>query len=105
MLELAAHIVNTKTGHFEPSKFEDQYEDALKGDETPSSSNLTAEAALTNGEMLGLNGAREMLTDEPMSPVGKKIIEAPLLQTTRRCGHRRIAHPTGCKPATRVSSL
>src|SRR5580704_15539639 len=30
LLELASHIVKTKTGHFEPSKFEDQYEDALK---------------------------------------------------------------------------
>ena len=30
MLELASHIVETKTGHFEPQKFEDQYEDALK---------------------------------------------------------------------------
>jgi DNA end-binding protein Ku len=30
MLELAAHIVETKAGHFEPQKFEDQYEDALK---------------------------------------------------------------------------
>ena len=30
MLELAAHIVKTKTGHFQPQKFEDQYEDALK---------------------------------------------------------------------------
>jgi DNA end-binding protein Ku len=30
MLELASHIVKTKTGNFEPSKFEDQYEDALK---------------------------------------------------------------------------
>jgi DNA end-binding protein Ku len=30
MLDLASHIVKTKTGHFEPSKFEDQYEDALK---------------------------------------------------------------------------
>jgi DNA end-binding protein Ku len=29
-INLASHIVNTKTGHFEPSKFEDQYEDALK---------------------------------------------------------------------------
>src|ERR1700719_4812156 len=29
-VELASHIVTTKTGHFEPSKFEDQYEDALK---------------------------------------------------------------------------
>jgi DNA end-binding protein Ku len=30
MLELASHIVETKSGHFEPEKFEDQYEDALK---------------------------------------------------------------------------
>jgi DNA end-binding protein Ku len=30
MLDLASHIVNTKTGHFEPEKFEDSYEDALK---------------------------------------------------------------------------
>ena len=30
MLELASHIVTTKAGHFAPSKFEDQYEDALK---------------------------------------------------------------------------
>jgi len=31
MLELASHIVETKSGHFEPEKFEDHYEDALKG--------------------------------------------------------------------------
>jgi DNA end-binding protein Ku len=30
MLDLAAHIVDTKTGDFEPSKFEDQYEDAVR---------------------------------------------------------------------------
>jgi DNA end-binding protein Ku len=30
MLELATHIVGTKTGHFEPAKFEDRYEGALK---------------------------------------------------------------------------
>src|SRR5438093_9985681 len=30
MLELASHIVETKEGHFEPEKFEDQYKDALK---------------------------------------------------------------------------
>jgi DNA end-binding protein Ku len=30
MLELASHIVKTKAGHFDPSKFEDQFEDALK---------------------------------------------------------------------------
>ena len=30
MLELASHIVETKVGHFDPKKFEDRYEDALK---------------------------------------------------------------------------
>jgi DNA end-binding protein Ku len=30
MLDLASHIVKTKEGRFEPSKFDDQYEDALK---------------------------------------------------------------------------
>jgi len=30
MLELASHIVETKAGHFNPKKFEDQYEDALR---------------------------------------------------------------------------
>jgi DNA end-binding protein Ku len=30
MLELAAHIVETKAGHFNPEKFDDRYEDALK---------------------------------------------------------------------------
>jgi DNA end-binding protein Ku len=30
MLELASHIVDSKKAHFEPEKFEDQYEDALK---------------------------------------------------------------------------
>jgi len=30
MLDLATHIVKTKTGHFHPKKFEDRYEDALK---------------------------------------------------------------------------
>ena len=30
MLDLATHIVETKKGKFEPEKFEDRYEDALK---------------------------------------------------------------------------
>jgi DNA end-binding protein Ku len=30
MLDLATHIVETKLGKFEPAKFEDEYEDALK---------------------------------------------------------------------------
>src|SRR5215475_6269832 len=29
MLDLAAHIVQTKTGHFDPAQFEDRYENAL----------------------------------------------------------------------------
>jgi DNA end-binding protein Ku len=30
MLDLAKHIVQTKSGHFQPEKFEDHYEEALK---------------------------------------------------------------------------
>src|SRR3981081_1967612 len=30
MVDLAIHIVETKAGHFEPEKFEDHYENALK---------------------------------------------------------------------------
>jgi DNA end-binding protein Ku len=30
MLELATHIIETKAGEFDPKKFEDQYEDAVK---------------------------------------------------------------------------
>jgi hypothetical protein len=30
MLDLAVHIVDSKTGRFEPKKFEDEYENALK---------------------------------------------------------------------------
>ncbi|HEY7302040.1 MAG TPA: Ku protein [Xanthobacteraceae bacterium] len=30
MLDLAAHIVDTKTGDFQPSKFQDQYENAVR---------------------------------------------------------------------------
>ena len=30
MLELATHIVETKASHFNPEKFDDRYEDALK---------------------------------------------------------------------------
>ena len=30
MLDLASHIVKIKEGHFDPDKFDDRYEDALK---------------------------------------------------------------------------
>jgi DNA end-binding protein Ku len=30
MLDLASHIIETMTGHFQPEKFEDRYEDALR---------------------------------------------------------------------------
>jgi DNA end-binding protein Ku len=30
MVELASHILQTKAAHFDPSKFKDEYEDALK---------------------------------------------------------------------------
>jgi DNA end-binding protein Ku len=47
MLELASHIVETKSAHFEPEKFEDHYEDALicALSTAPPSTRLAATAA------------------------------------------------------------
>jgi DNA end-binding protein Ku len=30
MIDLAAHVIDTRAGHFDPTKFDDHYEDALR---------------------------------------------------------------------------
>jgi len=44
MMDLAKHIVETKSGHFEPDKFEDHYEAALKALVEKKSKGLKIEA-------------------------------------------------------------
>ena len=51
MLDLAKHIVQTKSGHFKPEKFEDHYEDCSEGiaaEETGWSKDHASEAKPTN---------------------------------------------------------
>jgi DNA end-binding protein Ku len=47
MLDLAIHIVDTKKGKFDPKRFEDQYEDALKDLIARKSKGLKIEAPST----------------------------------------------------------
>jgi len=53
MLELASHIVETKAGHFEPEKFEDQYEDPVMNDLLGKQVDMTCDQATkTTGPIL-----------------------------------------------------
>ncbi len=116
MLDLAAHIVETKRGKFQPEKFQDEYEDALKellrkkqrGEkieqpkEAPPSNvvnlmdalrrSLKAEggrAAARPGkkDRKRIEGQREMLLPIP----GKKAKEAPVKRAARPTARRKSA--------------
>jgi DNA end-binding protein Ku len=100
MLELASHIVKTKTGHFEPSKFEDQYEDALKEllkkkqegkpierPERPKPTNVVnLMEALRRSVEAG--GAPTLSKPKPHTPrwAGNEKAEQPKRKKTRRTG-------------------
>jgi hypothetical protein len=58
MLELARHIVNQKAGHFEPDKFEDQYETAPDRPDQPEARRQThcREGASAGRERRGSDG-------------------------------------------------
>jgi DNA end-binding protein Ku len=92
MLELATHIIETKTGEFDPKKFEDQYEDAVK-------------------ELLKKKQAREKIEApkerEPANVVNlmeglRRSIEAEGdakgKQPARSAQHRKAAKKTTSKP-------
>jgi DNA end-binding protein Ku len=116
MLDLATHIVDTKRGKFQPEKFQDEYEDALKEllrkkqrgekieqpkERAPSNvinlmdalrNSLKAEggpppARPAKKARKKIEGQREMLL--PIS--GKKAREAPVKRATRPHARRRSA--------------
>ncbi len=116
MLELATHIVETKRGKFQPEKFEDEYEDALKEllrkkqkgekieqpkERTPSNvinlmdalrTSLKAEGGYTSGRRAKkgrkrIEGQREMLLPIP----GKKGREVPVKRAARPNARRKRA--------------
>src|ERR1700724_3309804 len=101
MLELASHIVTTKAGHFEPSKFEDQYEDALKEllkkkqegkpierPERPKPTNVVnlMDALRRSVEASGASTASKSKADAPARRSSAENTEHPKPKRTRRSG-------------------
>jgi DNA end-binding protein Ku len=116
MLDLATHIVDTKRGKFEPEKFQDEYEDALKEllrkkqrgekieqrNEAAPSNVINLMDALRNSLKAEggrpparpakkgrkkIDGQREMLLPIP----GKKAREAPVKRAARPHARRKSA--------------
>ncbi|HEY1364717.1 MAG TPA: Ku protein [Xanthobacteraceae bacterium] len=87
MLELASHIVATKTGHFEPEKFEDDYENALKEliRKKQSGKPIEREERREPAKVINLMEAlRQSVEAEKKPPSGR--------QATRRAAHPRRSH-------------
>ena len=89
MLELASHIVKTKTGHFDPKRFEDHYEDALK-------------------ELLRKNQHGEKI-ETPRERTPAKVINLMdalrrSVDTERRAPARRATHRRALKKVSRSSA-
>jgi DNA end-binding protein Ku len=115
MLDLAIHIVETKKGKFEPEKFEDQYEDALKDlikkkqkgekierpTERAPSNVVNLMDALRQSVKADREGGKQKTT-RPQAKKGKKRIEGQremLLPITGKKG-KEIAKPAA-RTATR----
>ena len=96
MLELARHIVKTKTGHFEPKKFEDHYEDALKEllDKKRKGEKITAPKEHAPAKVINLMDAlRRSVEGEGKRPAAKS-------HSTRRTTSKRASHSTRRKKAS-----
>ena len=99
--DLATHIVKTKAGHFEPSKFEDQYEDALKEllkkkqegkpierPERPKPTNVVnlMDALRQSVEASGTSTASKPKADAPARRTAHEKTEQPKRKKARRTG-------------------
>src|ERR1700732_3015810 len=101
MLDLGSHIVTTKAGHFEPSEFEDQYEDALKEllkkkqegkpierPERPKPTNVVnlMDALRQSVEASGTSTASKPKADAPARRTAHEKMEQPKRKKTRGTG-------------------
>jgi Ku protein len=85
MIELASHILKTKAAHFDPSKFRDDYETALKALVKRKASGKPIKAA-----------AREEKTDNVVS-----LMDALKQSLKHKGSTRRTSQPASSRPAHR----
>jgi DNA end-binding protein Ku len=94
MLELATHIIETKTGEFDPKKFEDQYEDAVKELLKKKQAGEEIEALKEEpANVVNLMEALRRSIEAEGGPKGK--------QPGRSVQHRKAAKKTASKPHAR----
>ena len=81
MLDLAKHIVEQKSGHFDPEKFEDHYESALQDllQKKQSGQPIAKVASRTSGNVIDIMDAlrarlkdSKPLSSKPVKPLAKK---------------------------------
>jgi DNA end-binding protein Ku len=94
MLDLAIHIVETKKGKFDPSKFEDQYEDALKEliEKKRKGQKIEVPAAPSKSNVVNLMDAL------------RKSVSEDTHSGRRKPAARGKSHPSAKKKAHRASS-
>jgi DNA end-binding protein Ku len=105
MLELATHIVKTKAGHFDPAKFSDQYEDALKELLQRKQSGATIEQTKERepAKVINLMDAlRRSVQGERQAPAQSKQVQAQPKKGRKRIeGQREMLLPIEGKKAAR----
>src|SRR6202035_2541151 len=105
MLELARHIVDQKAGHFEPDKFEDQYETALVDliNQKRAGKPITAKARPTGENVVDL---MEALRRSVGGATGSKAAEKPAKKSRKAsAGQKEMLMPiAGKKPAKEAAA-
>jgi Ku protein len=95
MLDLAIHIVETKKGKFEPRKFEDQYEDALKDliRKKQKVEKIKRPKEPSRSNVINLMGCARVLASSTLWFSGNRRLEG--MSTTRGEQHSRLTLPCG----------
>jgi len=95
MLDLARHIVNSKSAHFEPEKFEDHYEAALIDliNKKRAGQAITPKARPTAGNVVNL-------MDALRASIGQEQAPKPVKKPKKAAGQKEMLLPIdGKKPA------
>jgi DNA end-binding protein Ku len=96
MIELAGHILDTKDAHFDPSKFKDEYEDALKALVRRKAAGKPIEAAAPEEKPSNVVSLMDALKQSLKGSSGRKRAHS---SARRQPSHRRAPRRTNRSPA------